>query len=366
MKVSMIGCALVAGLAASTHAAVVSMTLISTIDTSSTSINTNANFVGSNVSSVAWNGTDLFVAGYNASGTVANTGMAKLSNALGASSWSSTFGALSTSSSRGFTGIAVKGNTIAAGWDGGVASVNSVRAFDAVSLTQTWATGGGTPDSSRRATGGANFDPGFNGAGTNIGVSYITAGSGRRHLMNTATGNYINGQNAGGIMTFQPGATTNWRGHAFDTATGDLYTRESNRVGKAVRSGDNTFVGSASNSIYQSITATAVDNQNIAFASTSMFGNLLFFNDRSTAAIGQSFSSVIKVMGTDGTLHTLDLGTFSAANGNGAYSFSFDAASQTLAVSDFANRAVYIFAVPTPGTLGLALAGGLLAARRRR
>lgn len=365
MKGSLISCAIIAGLAGSAHSAVISMTLLQTIDTSSTSNAQNTNYVGSNVSSVAWNGTDLFVAGYNASGATANTGIAKLSNALGASSWSSTFGAVSTNNSRGFTGIAIRGNTLAAGWDNGAGSVNSVRAFDATALTQTWATGGATPDATRRASGGANFDPGFNGSGTNIGVSYITTGSGRRHVMNESTGNYINGQNAGGIMTFA-GATSNWRGHAFDTATGDLYTRESNRVGKAIRSGDNTFAGATSASIYQSTTATAVDNQNIAFASTSAYGNLLFFNDRATATVGQSFSSVIKCIDTAGVVHTLDLGTFSAANGNGAYSFSFDAASQTLAISDFANRSVYIFAVPTPGTLGLAMAGGLLAARRRR
>jgi hypothetical protein len=62
----------------------------------------------------------------------------------------------------------------------------------------------------------------------------------RRHLLAESNGAYINGQNAGAIVNFNPSQTT-WRDHAYNPVTGDLFTRESNRVGKAIRNGDNSF-----------------------------------------------------------------------------------------------------------------------------
>lgn len=363
MKTSVCMLAAVAGLAAASQAAVVNLSLIKTIDTSSTATAGNAQYVGTNVSGIAWNGTDLWVGGYNGGAANLNTGIAKYDGT--SNTWGASFGNLATANSRGITGLALKGNNLAAGWDNGAGSVNSARSFNATTGTQSWAIGGGTPDATRRGMGGVAFDPGFNGAGTNIGVSYLAPGSGRRHLLDANTGSYINGQNAGGIINFAPAGTT-WRGHAFDPATGDLYTRESNRVGKAVRNGDNSFVGAASTVIVALPVQSAVDNQNIAFVNSSAYGSFLIFNDRASAAPGQAASGVIKASDLSGALHTLNFGSFSFLNGNGAYSFSFDAASQTLAVSDFANRSVYIFAVPTPGTAALLGLGGLIVARRRR
>lgn len=349
MKTSVCMLAAVAGLAAASQAAVINLSLIKTIDTSSTSNAANNNFVGSNVSGIAWNGTDLWVGGYNASGVTANTAIAKYDGT--SNTWGASFGAISTANSRGITGLAIKGNNLAAGWDNGVGSVNSVRSFNATTGTQSWATGGGTPDATRRAMGGVAFDSGFNGTGTSAGsVSYLAPGSGRRHSLDAATGNYNYGQNSGGIINFAAASTT-WRGHAFDPATGDLYTRESNRVGKAVRTGDNTFA--TQTVIVANTTTSVVDNENIAFVNSSAYGSFLIFNDRSSTASGQAASGVIKASDLSGALHTLNFGSFSFLNGNGAYSFSFDAASQTLAISDFANRSVYIFAVPTPGTAAL-------------
>lgn len=361
MKNSVLLLAATAGLAAASQAATINLSLIKTIDTTSTATAGNAQYVGTNVSGIAWNGTDLWVGGYNGGAANLNTGIAKYDGT--SNTWGASFGNLATANSRGITGLALKGNTLAAGWDNGAGSVNSARAFNATTGAQSWATGGGTPDATRRGMGGVAFDPGFNGAGTNIGVSYLAPGSGRRHLLDANTGNYINGQNAGGVINFATSSTT-WRAHAFDPVTGDLYTRESNRVGKAVRTGDNSFA--TQTVIVANTTSSTVDNENLAFANSTAYGNFLIFNDRSVASPGQLASAVIKASDLSGNLHTLNFGAFSFLSGNGAYSFSFDAASQTLAISDFANRAVYIFAVPTPGTAALLGLGGLIVARRRR
>ena len=49
---------------------------------------------------------------------------------------------------------------------------------------------------------------------------------------------------------------------------------------------------------------------------------------------------------------------FTPATGNGAYDFAFDSATQTLAMTDFSNRHLYVFSlaaatIPEPGTLAL-------------
>lgn len=357
MKTSVLALAAVAGLATMAQAQI-SMSLIRTIDTSSTAVNTNTNFVGSNVSAIAWNGSKLWVGGYNQAGSTANTAIAAFDTST--STWGTSFGTFATANLRGMTQMAVRGNQLATALDNGAGNVNSVRSFNASTGALQWSTGGAAPDASRRGNGVA-FDPGFNGAGSNQGVAYLSIGSGRRHLLDASTGGYINGQNAGAILNT---TGTTWRSLAFDPATGDIYARESNRVTKSVRTGDNsvatqTFLGSLT-------TASTVDGQNIAFVNSAAFGNFLILNDRSAASSGQAFTSVIRAMTTSGASLTINLNGFTAANGNGQYNFSWDAASQTLAVSDFANRQVYIFAIPTPGSLALLGLGGLVAARRRR
>jgi hypothetical protein len=301
---------------------------------------------------------------------VANTAIVGVSNVLTAPTLGAAFGAFSTNNNRGITGLALQGTNLGVGLDNGAGNVNSVRMFNAGSGTLTWSTGGTIPDATRRGNGVA-FDPGFNGAGTNQGLAYMSIGSGRRHLLNTGTGIYINGQNAGAIVNFSPVSTT-WRDLAFDPATGDLYTRESNRIGKAVRNGNNTFTSATSTAIGGLTTATGVDNQNIAFANTTLYGNLLFANNRTGVGAGQSLSSVVRAFDTNGNAQTITFENFTPGTGNGAYDFSFDAGTQTLAMTDFSNRRLYIFAMgsaaPEPSTLALlALAplGALLLRRKR-
>jgi hypothetical protein len=355
---------LVAGLAGA--ASGIDLTYLKTIDISSfSSSSTAANYIGSNPSAVAWDGQDLYVGGYNQAGAAAPTAINRVSAALNVSSLGATsFGAISTPNSRGLTSLAVRGGVLAAGLDSGAGNGDSVRAFNVTLTSPTLNWRIGTVDTTRRGDGVA-FDPGFNGAGTNQGVAYLSIGGGRRHLLNTTTGAYINGQNAGAIINFNPVSTV-FRDLAFDPATGDLYTRESNRVGKAVRSGDNSFSGGGSTYIVSANANGSIDNENIEFVNSPNQGNFVLYNDRSSVAGGQAFTNVVKAISTSGASLPLNLIGFSALDGNGAYDFSYNAASNTLAVSDFSNRQVYLFGVPTPGTLGLLGIAGIAAGRRRR
>lgn len=284
------------------------------------------------------------------------------------------FGTFSAGNTRGFTQLAVKGTTLAASLDNGSGNVNSIRAFDTTTSTQLWATGGTTPDTTRRGNG-VGFDPGFNGGGTNVGVGYIAIGSGRRHLLNETTGVYINGQNAGAIInatTAPVNSGTTWRSLAF-SSTGDLYARNGNAVTKAVRTGDNNLGGSSSVVYTPGSYTTSVDNNNIAFVGSGA-SSFLIFNDRNATTGGQAASSVLKAISTSGSalsLNFLDMNSsaFSLANGNGAYAFSYAASNQTLAVTDFANRQLYVFSlnqpVPEPATMA-ALGLGVLGLLKRR
>jgi hypothetical protein len=355
----------VAGIAGAATAQV-QLDLRAVVDLSSISNVTTG--IGTNPSAVAWNGTDAWVAGYNSSGAAANTGIVRVSGVLSSPTFGTRFGAFSTPNSRGVSGLALQGDRLAISVDTGAGSGDSVRQFSTSTETLNWRIGDATAgnDGTRRGNGVA-FDPGFNGAGSNQGVAYLSIGSGRRHLLNASSGAYINGQNAGGIINFATVSTT-WRDMAFDPTTGDLYTRESNRIGRAGRTGDNTF--SASTVLGSLATATTVDTQNIAFVNSATAGNLLIVNNRTVATGGQAFTSVVQGFTTTGASVPLQFflngSAWAAPAGNGAYDFSFDASTNTLAVVDFANRNLYVFQIPTPGAAALLGLGSLVAFRRRR
>lgn len=354
--VALVACA---GCAVGAQAATIKMQHLKTIDVSEAlagSSSTNTKFIGNKMSTVAWNGSDLFIGGFN-NGGAGVTGIAKVSNALGAHSIGNAFGQVTTGNSLGTAQMAIKGNTLAVGLDLQAGSGDSVRAFNVNDNTLRWRIGTAAADSTRRGSA-VGFD------GDN--VAYLSVGGGRRHRLDATTGAYINGQNAGAIINF-PTTATSWRGMAFDS-NGDLYTRESNRLGKHTRTGDNSF---SPNSILTTGLPVSIAPppilQQLELVNSLVDGKFIILNDRFDTTAGRAFTDVVKAFDLNGVAQTLDFQGFSALGTNaGVFSFSFDATSQTLAVGDFANNAVYIFQVPTPGALALLGLGGLVAGRRRR
>ncbi len=333
---------------------------LKTIDLSVTSDATSASSIGSNPSAVAWNGTDLYVSGFNASGNAGNSAIVRVSNALGAGAIGTSFGAFSVPDGRGYSGLAVQGNTLLASLDTGAGTASSEQAFN---LDGTFRWNIVATDQARRGTAGPAFDPGFGGTAT--AASGLVLGSGRRARFDLTTGTAINTFSGGPIINFATAATT-WRDHVYDPATGDLYTRESNRVGKAVRTADQAFA--VQTVLVANTTATNVNGQNLAFVN-DLTGNTILFNDRSVTT-PQSFASVVKAVDASGNAVAVNTFGFSPADGNGYYDFSWDARTRTLAVSDFSARTVTIFAttqpVPEPGTLAALGFGAAALLRRRR
>jgi hypothetical protein len=206
---------------------------------------------------------------------------------------------------------------------------------------------------------GVDFDP------INNIAAGVALGSGRLRGFNDDGSTFSNWDGATGPVIFN-GSSTN-RDSEFDS-DGNLYFRSPNQINFVPRTGATTF-GSVVELRANDPAANFVNGQNLEVIEG--FGDdVIIFNDRLSTSNGQSFTDLIQAIDSSGNAVSISFDFIDAfgdaPTGNGYYDFSYDAASQTLAVSDFANNQVYIFAVPAPASAALLGLGGLAATRRRR
>jgi hypothetical protein len=309
---------------------------IGSVDLTSTSVSTNPQYIGAHPSAVAWNGTDVYVAGFNDTAGVDSVGIVKVSTPLTTPSFSSAFGvAAATPAARGYSGLDIQGSALAAALDKGLTDPQGLQVFDLA----------GAPQWSANIVGrcGVGFDPGF--ASVDSGVGWTTFGGTRRSLNATVGGAVIYDGTTG--MVILPSGTGFWRDMDFDEDTGDLYARRSNDITKSVRTGGNACTNST---ILDLPAADFVAGQNVAYLNTD-FGDYLIYNDRTSSAAGQTFASVVKVVDPAGAPATLALGAFSPPTSAGWYDFSWHSPTDTLAVLDFSNFRVTLFRVCGPPTV---------------
>jgi hypothetical protein len=316
--------------AASLAPAQVVLTPRATIDVSQTA-QPGLSQIGSNPTGVAWNGTDFWICGLNSSGAVGPAAIVPVTNALTAPSIGVAFATLTPPNQRGYSGLDISGNTLVAAYDAGTSDPNGIQGFD-LTGNRLWGKAG-------RGGSGVGIDPGFNGNPTGSGTGWTTFGSGRRALQDNLTGADIYTTANGMVILTSQGSF--WRDMDFDDATGDIWLREGNNVIYGQRTGDNAVTMSV---VVDVTDADSVIGQNIAFCRTPN-GNFAIYNDRPNAASGQDFFNVVKLIRPDGSALTATFGGFTPALGAGLYDFSFDPASQTLAILDFSNRSVTIFDV---------------------
>jgi hypothetical protein len=297
--------------------------------------------IGPGLGAVAWNGTDLVVAGFNTGSTMQTVALARCSNALTAPQWNAPFGAQAgTNTQRGFANLAfsANGQQLAVGYDNGAAPV-------ATAALQLWSSGTLLWAKPGRGSSGVGFDPGFAGQGS--GVAWARFGTTGRALQQTSSG--------ADVWTFVDGMPLNVVGQGtffrdldFDPLTGDVYLRASNNVFVGVRTGGNACTPLV---LVDTVDADTVPMQNIAVLRAAT-GAAILWNDRTSAAAGQAWTTSIRASRLDGTPQAIDWGTFTSSTGTGAYDFSFHAGSNTVAIADFANRKVHLFAVSVPPFYG--------------
>jgi hypothetical protein len=331
----------------------------------------NPLYIGNNPLAIAWNGSKLYLSGMDNSGLL-EAGLIEVLNptqtgivpTLTAADFSPRFGQLFTdTASRGYIGLELKGNRLAAAFDAGSARPESIQLFDTTNNTKVWdlSAAGIT---NLRGGAGVNFDPGFNGAPGGQGVSFSAFSSGRRGLLNESNGSVVYGLAAPDTLGMQwltdppvPGGNIA-RDMAFDPVTGDIYVRRSNDIDKAVRSGDNA-TSTRTTIVNDPTSGSAPDNklgQKIEFLGDTSEGDLLIYNDSNTSALTQTFSNVVKVVDTNGAAKTATFNLIGGltgadiANGAGIYDFDYDPSTNTLAIADFTNRNVHIFTVGSPVT----------------
>ena len=317
--------------AAASLSAQVSLIHQGTVDVSSTSVSANPEYIGNNPSAVAWNGTDLYVAGFNGSGGAANTGISKIANALSGGTPGAAFGVLSTPNSRGYSGLDVSAAGVVAAYDAGSAVPEGISAYDAA--------GGFLWSRNARGGSGVAYDPGF--GGVDAGTGWTTFGSGRRALQDNATGADIY-TTSNGMIISAPTSGTFWRDMDFDDATGDIYLREGNNLVKGTRSGANAISGTSVP--YDPLDEDFIAGQNCEFIDGEA-GRMVVFNNREFTNTGQDFEANIFIELASGGQIPIVWDGLIANTGNAWYDFSWHGPSNTLAVMDFANRDVHIVEV---------------------
>ena len=303
-------------------------------------------YIGSNPAAVAWSGSQLYVAGFNNSGATDFISIVEVENATASGLVDSpTYQVLADSvlespNARGYTGLDFDpiNNQLAVTLDTGADSPSGLQVYS----TETGNLSLWTRNI--RGTSGVSFDPGFEGNGD--GIATTKWGSGRRLLYDAITGSTIYDETDGMFWTSGFDGTLT-RDIDFDPGSGDIYVRHNNFVSLATRDDENssTLLGP----IGFLDQADFVAQQNLSVMSVPQgdaISTMVIFNDRQATNSGQTIENVIRLFEPNGTERDIEFDLLDTVpDGNGAYDFDYDFATNTLAILDFANRNVHIFDV---------------------
>ncbi len=337
----------------------------------------NPNYIGNNVSAVAWNGSRLFVAGIQNGATGTNSKNSGIIEILNTSTtgvvdssvvqYGTRFGFLpTTTNGRGYTGLAIAGDRVFAALQLDAVQPDALRGYNVTtpsSPSLLWSQSG-------RGGAGVAIDPGYIVSGSSqggSGVGWATFGDGvggssnRRALNDPATGASIYGFSTSG--TVPAGLLWNTSGFprdiTFDPSTGDVYGRSNNFVFKGVRDGVNST--SSQTNITPSLSDFSTVGQNIAFMSNTPAGKVIVFNNKDGvqnlpfANPLDPLNQYVNLVDTTGNAVSGTwnfLGGGSPTSKDGYYDFAYDTTTQTLAVADMTQGRVSIFrfGAPAPDT----------------
>ncbi len=329
--------------------------LVNTVDLLDTQDPTSSAFIGSNPSAIAWDGTDMYVAGWNnGRGDGTPHGIVRIADAANSSALGTAFGQRPTLNFRGYLSVDVRNGMVAASFENGANDPQGLAIYNGAS--------GALVDSFETRPIFANWDPAVAGGDA---VSWSQFGSGRLRVSDGGNLSNLLFDGTNGPVIF--GGSTIWRGQDIDDS-GNIAVGDGNGdINYFARTGPNTTASAVTLATTSGALGPFTGNGiNPAILNTS-FGDFVMYNDRGVA--GPTLGSAIRAVDLNGDAQTIEFvgldPTF--ASSTGWYDFDYDSATGTLAVVDFSNRLAWVFnVVPAPSSamaLGLA---GLVALRRRR
>ena len=373
----MITCAVAALLTAvAANAAQTPLVHVSSIDLSS-QFNSTTGY-GQNPLSIAFDGTNAYVGGYNSTAAAANIGVVKVSTIFGGTAG---FAPLpntqfSSPATRGLDALAYEGGTgsLIMAHDGGTAATSFISRRNASDGSSVWSMA--NPQGARPWA--MAVDPlGDNGS---AGVGFLVSGSGRRRLLSLATGaNIFDGTN-GGIINTSPLTSTNWRALEFDDL-GNVVVGNQDGYGYGVRNTNNqwkTLAGVLNLTTRSVLKNVATNNVGQGIVVLEDVGSdLLAMSGRAMTTFTDSLGGVTTVADTKVHIRKLDgsvtdltqivlngdedgIGAAWAGNIKNL-AFGVDGRGRpVLVVVDYVGRRLDVY-VPEPATLGLLGVSALLA-----
>jgi hypothetical protein len=200
--------------------------------------NTAPSYIGTNPSAVAWNGFDLWIAGFNGNTSSQTVGIVRVPGAFqpvsGITSLEPAFGKQLAPTQRGYTGLDLQHGYVYAAYDPGAVHPQGISSYDLFGKFR-WA-------KSARGSCGVGYDPGFPpspAGGIGVGVGHLAFGANGRALQANSNGADLFTTATG--MSLVNSRGTFWRDLDFDPLTGDAYVREGNNVLRGFRSGPNSI-----------------------------------------------------------------------------------------------------------------------------
>lgn len=339
-------------------------------------------FVGNNPSSIAFDGTDLYVGGFaNFSTPIPGVQIVQIQDFLlgtGGRSFAIVEGSFAgvpnpVTNFRGWTGLdwdAERGLLGTADF-GNSGISNQVKIFNYKPSTS----GGFLPSLNLKAQSidlrgiaGPSWDRGFNGAGFGtdgaVVASVLDPFTGPADEKNGPFGHILPDEPGlsdpipfldsifavayappSGPAMIQPDTSTLWRDLDIDPNTGNMAARAANILIIGTRGSDGLIANKVS---VGDDDAPFVSGQNVAILHGLEGGeDLVVYNNRAATSGGQAFADVVRLAGLDGGSVALNLvdatgSPVSLPAGVGYYDFAWDEASQTLCILDFSARDVYV------------------------